>query len=52
MRFSGIIGMPDPGKTTPSQPGRRSGGAKPPERQHFYSMSKEHFFDVNFDTMF
>jgi hypothetical protein len=44
--------MPDPGITTPSQPGRRSGGAKPPEHQHFYSISKEHVIDVNFGTLF
>ena len=43
----GITGMPDPGNTAPSQPGRRSGGAKPPERQHFSSMIKEHFSGVN-----
>jgi hypothetical protein len=33
------------GYTTPSQPGRHSGGEKPLERLRFWSLNKEHFFD-------
>ena len=40
-----------PGYTTPSQPGRHSGGAKPRERPAFFVPEQEHFFDLNFGTL-
>jgi hypothetical protein len=41
-----------PGNTTQSQPGRLSGGAKPLERLSFLVPKQEHFFDLNFGSIF
>jgi hypothetical protein len=52
MRFISITGVSDPGNTTQSQPGRHSGGAKPLERLSFLVPEQEHFFDLNFGSIF
>ena len=41
-----------PGYTTPSQLGRHSGGVKSLERLEFLVPEQEHFFDLNFGTIF
>jgi hypothetical protein len=48
MRFIGMTVYLIPGYTTPSQPGRHSGGAKPLERLRFWSFEQEHSFDFEF----